>query len=357
MTRNRQLTIDSILYVGVYIGEAISGQIATAFTKSGTPWNHALIAIGIVGVVIAILVRLLIQEPERQVSLVHNDLAQSIGLHREKKSGKEKMHSAFGDIKSTFSYVLCMHSFWLLTLSASFRQLSGNVFGYYMPTYLSTLYASQTDLLSHYGIVVGVVGSVTVLTGGFSTSQFWNRTKVLPLYLTAVGGMISSIFVIIMVFSHKLASSSESSGTRILYGSMSAAYLTAELWLGAINSLIALLLPPRCKTFGLAIWTATQVLIYSTGPEIIGLALRNVESGSATYLVDTRIALAVIIPCGYWIAGIGFLLAVPLVKRDLASDSVLKLLGPSRRIAFVAFGISLLIIVVILFVLSIVYKS
>lgn len=347
----------SVFYVGIYIGEAVSGQIATAFIETNTPWNTALIAIGIAGVVVALFVRVLVQEPRRQTSLVRSGYPHIVGERSAKLKTRTKIRYAQSDLKATFAYLIRMRSFWLLTLSASFRQLSGNVFGYYMPTYVSTLYPSYTNILSRYGIVVGVVGSVAVLLGGFLTSKFWHRTNVLPLYLTGIGGMVSSIFVLLMLFSRKASDNSESKGIKVLYGTMSVAYLTAELWLGAINSLIALLLPPRYKTFGLSIWAATQVLIYSAGPEIIGLAIRKVESGSGAYLLDTRIVLAVIIPTGYWFAGVGFLLSIPLVKRDLAGSFVSGNLSFQRRVAFIAFAVILAILVVVLFVISIVYKD
>ena len=348
---------ESILYVGVYIGEAVSGQIAVAFARTNTPWNTALISIGIVGVVVALFVRTLVREPTRQTSLVKGAYLERVDQLSSAPITRTKIASARADLAATFAYLLRMRSFWLLTLSASFRQLSGNVFGYYMPTYLSTLYSSRSNLLSRYGIIVGVVGSVTVLLGGLLTSIFWSRTKLLPLYLTGGGGMVSSIFVLLMLFSRSIAGGSDEKGIRVLYGAMSAAYLTAELWLGAINSLVALLLPPRYKTFGLSIWAATQVLIYSAGPEIIGLALKDADSGSQTYLNGTRIALAVIIPVGYWLAGVGFLLSTTVVKRDLVGQFVQGKLALPRKLAFGCFAIVVVIMVIILFVISIVYAS
>ena len=362
MLRQSQLEItcsfwSSILYVGVYIGEAVSGQIAVAFARTNTPWNTALIAIGIVGVVIALFIRLLVREPRRQTSLVNTTYPEQIGEHLAALSTRTKIAYARRDISETFSYILRMRSFWLLVLSASFRQLAGNVFGYYMPTYLSTLYPLETELLSRYGIIVGVVGSVAVLLGGFLILACWQRSKMLPLYLVGVGGMVSSIFVLLMLFSLSVSGNSQNSGVRVLYGTMSAAYITAELWLGAINSLIVLLLPPRYKTFGLSIWDAIQVLIYASGPEIIGLALRNVDSASAAYLDGTRIALAIIIPVGYWLAGIGFLLSMTLVKRDLAGDFLVGPLTMRRKLSFGSFGVILSTLVIVLFVVSIVYKD
>ena len=335
----------------------MSGQIAVAFARTHTPWNNALVAIGIVGIVVAIFIRVLVREPCRQTSLIDQDFPNHLVEHNHLAPSKTKISIAYGDARATFSYIFRMRSFWVLALSASFRQLAGNVFGYYMPTYLSDLYPDYPDILSKYGIIVGVVGSVAVLLGGLLTSAFWSRTKTLPLYLVGLGGMVSSIFVLLMLFSRSAEGGSEDRGIKVLYGSMSLAYLTAELWLGAINSLIALLLPPRYKTFGLSIWAATQVLVYSTGPEIIGLALRNVDSASQEYLDGTRIALAVIIVAGYWLAGIGFLLSIPLVKRDLLGDFMHGSLGAGRRLGFATFGAIVAVMVVILFVVSIVYKA
>ena len=348
---------ESVLYVGVYIGEAVSGQIVVAFARTNTPWNTALIAIGIVGVIVAIFVRILVREPQRQTSLVKTGYPDQVGEHANGLSTRTKLANARADLGATFTYLLRMRSFWLLTLSASFRQLAGNVFGYYMPTYLSTLYPSHADILSRYGIIVGVVGSIAVLLGGLLTSLFWNRTKILPLYLVGIGGCISSVFVLMMLFSRSVSGDSEGRGITVLYGTMSAAYLTAELWLGAINSFIALLLPPRYKTFGLSIWAAIQVLIYSAGPEIIGLALRNTDSGSQAYLDGTRISLAVIIPVGYWLAGIGFMLSIPLVKKDLAGQFVQGRMTLTRKMGFSVFAALISIMVIVLFVVSIVYKG
>ncbi|KAL8764544.1 MAG: hypothetical protein Q9209_007975 [Squamulea sp. 1 TL-2023] len=350
----------SLLYVGVYIGEAVSAQIAVAFARTDTPWNTALIAIGIVGVVVALLVRAFVREPRRQISIVMvhaPDHGEPVAT-----SSSSRMLSTLGharrSILSTFRYIGHMRSFYLLALSAAFRQLGGNVFGYYMPSYLSNLYPSVPSLLSRYGIIVGVVGSVTVIAGGFVTSAMWNRTKVLPLYLTAIGGMISSVFVLLMVFSLNISDGEQARGVKVLYGTMSVAYLTAELWLGAINSLMALLLPPHTKTFGLAVWSLIQVLIYSSGPEIVGLALRNTDPASGLYVVKTRVALGVIIPVGYWLAGIGFLLAVPLVKLDFGGNFVQnRLPWQGRKGAFLGGGCVLVTLVVALFIVSIYYRA
>lgn len=337
------------MYLGVYIGEAISAQIASAFKKTDTPWNTALKAIGIVGVVVAILVRLVIREPDRQTSLKKGEENDLIGRPGHARSAKN-------DFVATLRYVILMRSFWMLTVSAGFRQLSGNVFGYYMPGYLSSIY-SQSNLLSNYGIIVGVVGSFSVVAGGLISSILSRKTVMTPLYMTAIGGMISSIFVILMIFSKSLAGGDETRGATILYGVMSAAYLTAETWLGAFNSLLALLLPPQYKTFGLSIYMSTLVLIYSTGPQIMSLALRNIEVNSEGYVERVRIVLAVLIPLGYWIAGVGFLLAIAKVRQDIQGNYVQQgKISKRRKLSFTAFAVLLGFLVIALFVTSLIFR-
>lgn len=356
---------NSVLYVGVYVGEAVNGQIATAFNKSGTSWQVAMRAIGITGIVVAVLLRLVLREPQRRRSLVQvregvvedNEAEMFPGMDALPHNKQRSIKAVKADLQATVHYILRMHSFWLLVLSAAMRQLGGNVFGYYMPGYLSGLYPDTTNLLSRYGIIVGTVGSVTVLIGGLLTSLLWERTKLTPIYLTSVGGMVSSVFVLLMLFSRQIANDSEVGGVRVLYGTMSAAYLTAELWLGCLFALIALLLPPAYKTFGLAVWGSVQVLVYSSGPEIMGLALRTSDPESHQYVIATRDCLAVIIVLGYWACGLGLLAAIPLLKRDLNRDFIQGRLSVRRKTAFVGFAVIIVCLVVTLFTLSLVYGT
>ncbi|KIW49015.1 hypothetical protein PV05_10731 [Exophiala xenobiotica] len=309
---------ESVFYIGVYVGEAVSGQIATAFDKTNTPWSDALKAVGIVGMVLSVVTRVVLREPVRKPNAV-GQLSRTI-REPDQNDHVEPTRLERGNrmFKLALRQIVSMKSFWILALSSGARQFSGNVFGWYMPSYLSSIYPSQSELLSRYGIIVGVVGSVAVVLGGV-VSSLMSEHATAVLYLTGIGGMVSAPFVICMVFSRSLAGGNEEAGVRILYGVMSAAYLTAELWLGAFASLLALLFPARTKTFCLAIYTSTIVFLYSSAPQIIGLALRHYEPGSPAYIEKTRDILAILIPVGYWVAGIGFLVSIKMVKSDIAA--------------------------------------
>lgn len=233
-----------------------------------------------------------------------------------------------------------MRSFWIITVGGGARELSGYVFGYYMPAYLQFIYPDVTLLTTYYGIVVGVAGSIAVVIGGVLTHRLFAKRNDAPLLIAAWGGAVSSIFVLLMIFSKD-----SGGGLALLLVAMSLAYLTAEMWLGPLASLLVLTFPPRYKTFGYAVYITIITLIASSGPEIVGLALSAqglspVGSPDAVqaYLKGTKILLAVVIPAGYVIAAACFLWAAyqtpkpvddrresPLVDSD--SKAVEKLEG------------------------------
>jgi hypothetical protein len=349
----------SILYIGVYVGEAVSGQIATAFTKTNTPWSTALKAVGIVGIVLTFLIRVLVREPERRIlgplEVTEgniNPMPLSGGTGRP-----SKISAAKTNLVQSFHYIISMKSFWLLTLSSGARQLSGNIFGYYMPSHLAATFPTEENLFSNYGLIVGIVGSIAVVAGGFICSMTSKTIPMMPLYVTALGGMLSSVFVILMVLSGDISNGDQNKGVEILYGVMSVAYLTAELWLSAFAPLLVLLLPKEIKTFALAVYMAIITLIYSSGPQIIGLAQRSEVVASDDFDRQIKVILAVLIPVGYWLAGNGFLLCIPKVRIDLAGNLLTyKAVSKTRKMAFAIGAAVLGCLVISLFVASLVYR-
>ena len=156
-------------------------------------------------------------------------------------------------------------------------------------------------------LFTGTVGSFACLSGGVITSLLSPRYPGIALHLTAWGGAISWPFVVVVTFSRSLASS-PAQGLRILFGCLAAAYITAELWLGAMASLIVSLLPIRFKTLGYAIFALVQLLMYSSGPEIVSIAQTKAgvdPAGVDRYITVTRIILCVLIPFGYCACALG----------------------------------------------------
>ena len=120
----------SLFYVGVYLGEAVSGQIATAFDATGTPWNKAMIAIGITGIVLAILTRIVLREPIRRVSVMAPVQCFDPSICAGGSQSNRKIAHAKRQFLASVSQIVRMRSFWILALSSGARQFSGNVFGF-----------------------------------------------------------------------------------------------------------------------------------------------------------------------------------------------------------------------------------
>jgi ABC-type microcin C transport system permease subunit YejB len=81
------------------------------------------------------------------------------------------------------------------------------------------------------------------------------------------------------------------------------------------------------------------------------------DTTSENYRKATQLCLAIIITVGYWLAGIGFLSSIPLVKKDLREEFVLGKLSGRRIIGFNIFAGVLAIVVITLFVVSLVYQA
>lgn len=113
---------ESIFYIGIYIGEAVSANISTAFRVTGTSWRYALVGVGVFGVVLGVTLFLIVAEPQR---------ARFLPVSSEPGRGRAAWRR--GTFVRCVHYLATLKSFWIITLGSSLRQLGGNVFGFYMP--------------------------------------------------------------------------------------------------------------------------------------------------------------------------------------------------------------------------------
>lgn len=168
----------------------------------------------------------------------------SLASKTNNSSTKERLKDS--ELVRCLRYTLSLRSFYIIAVSAAFRQISGNVFGFYMPSYLQLVYPERRAyLVTTYGTIVGVVGSVASMLGGVISYLTRKRFPQMPLYLAAIGGLLSFPFVITMVFSRTAANGDLDGGLRILFASMTLAYLTAEMWLGPVASCVLRIVPFR----------------------------------------------------------------------------------------------------------------
>lgn len=143
--RARALAVYSFgIPIGSAAGIAFGGLIATTFD-----WRVAFIVVGLAGVLIAPIFRLVVREPER-------------GRYDAKTEGAPKV----GFLKA-LSIVARKPSFWLLSFGASCSSIMGYGSFYWIPTFLQRSY-DFTVLQAgyYYGAILLVGGIIGVALGG-----------------------------------------------------------------------------------------------------------------------------------------------------------------------------------------------
>ncbi|KAF2466353.1 MFS general substrate transporter [Lindgomyces ingoldianus] len=353
---------ESVLYVAIYLGDAVAGRIALAFETTGIPkWDSAMKCTGMIGIVLASLIMAGVAEPVRQTGLVEvlemSEEAKDLKRERKSRGFKGSCKRIWIEMSSICRYMIKLQSLWILVLSSAIRHSAANVVGYYMPGYINNIYPSQPSLRETYGLILGATSSLSVLLGGLIACLLWRYTKTwkyhsLPLWIAAVGGLICSVCLICAVFSH--TSRSEPTALRVLYSTLTFAIFASETWLGCLSTIITGLLPPDYKTFGFAVCGAMQWMIYSPAPEIIRFSLTNVDPESPRYTRIIQVCLGTIPPVCYFWAGVGFIFAGWGLRRDLEDrDTSSRKSDTRRQLYFVGVFIFFATVVLVLVVLDV----
>lgn len=348
----------SVFYVTIYITEATAGEIVRIFDVLGIQkWGDKMKCIGTVGMVFAVVVALVIPELRRQKSLVHQS-TEDFGLCREKE---RRLGLAWRDVRNACVHMMRLRSLWVLVLSIGIRRLGEHFITIHMPSYLHSIYPDAGKLSNKYGLILGATRSTSVLVGGIIALIIWRtatawRWKSVPFWVTAVGGMVSSIFLICAMFSR--GDRSETTGLKVLYGNLTMALLTSETWFGVLSTILISLLSPAYKTLSFAICGSIQWMIYAAGPEILRLGFGNKDPSGQSHSHMLQIALSVIVTVCYFWAGVGFLVAARLVRQDMEQPSVLHGdLSYERKLRFALASVTFVVVVIVLLVFDIKSRS
>ncbi|CAK0737847.1 hypothetical protein CVIRNUC_000957 [Coccomyxa viridis] len=122
--------------------------------------------------------------------------------------------------------------------------------------------------------------------------------------------------------------------------SLALSILCSEGWIGPVTCLVALILPPEIKSFGVSLWSAgANMLIMPAGNVIFSIYITSGGwvSGTPEWLPAARIFLAASIIGGYFVSAALFLTSAHFISQDQAKlETVLQTgtldsVAPSRR--------------------------
>lgn len=174
----RRATALAIYSMGVYIGAMIA-FVAGGMIKDALGWRAAFFAVGVPGLLLALLVRTTIREPPRGMADGQVADAQPVSALEVAR------------------YLASCRSFLLIALAASIQSLSGYSVLVWGPTYLSRVHGmSGTEIGLQLGLIIGIAGSLGGFLGGRWTDYLARGDVRWYMRLPALQSLLGVPFVI-----------------------------------------------------------------------------------------------------------------------------------------------------------------
>lgn len=170
------------IYIGILVGYTAGGMIAKAYG-----WRMAFFAIGIPGILYALLVYFTVKEPQKGIT----DIA---GTPPKTHSFKEVLELLFG--KKTFVYV---------ALACGLHTFATYGVGNFMPSFLVRIHHMElADIGIALGLTTGVGGGLGTFLGGYIADRFRKKDMRWYLWISVIAGLVNFIPSYFSFFSNEL---------------------------------------------------------------------------------------------------------------------------------------------------------
>ena len=283
--RARALAVYSF---GVPIGSAL-GILFGGFIASKVDWRAAFIVVGLAGVLIAPLFRLLVREPARG----RYDAPRPVGAP----------HASVGDV---FRVLLRKPSFWGLSFGAAASSMMGYGIFFWLPSFLVRSYGlTLLDASLFFGAILFFGGIAGIWLGGFLADRFGAARRPYYAMIPAFAFLATVPFYVAAVMSSSLVASF------FLFLVPTALGLA---WLGPVLSSIQHIVPLNMRS------TASAIFLFVNN--LIGIGLGTVMLGLISDALSSRYgedSLRYAILTGsvfYLVAAALFLLSARRLERD-----------------------------------------
>ena len=220
--RARALAIYSL---GIPLGSA-AGVMFGGYVAQMIEWRTAFIIVGIAGVVLAPLFRLIVREPKKQVAEVTQTEVPQSGEVNEK-------------VTTVFRILAAKKSFWFLSFGASMSSLCGYGIAFWLPSLMQRSFG--LDLIGtsqFYGAILLLGGTVGVLAGGWLGDYFGKKDRAAYAWLPAISFVLG-----VPLFAGGIMSSSVTAAFLFFLIPQALAYV----WLGPVLSAIQHLVPGNMR--------------------------------------------------------------------------------------------------------------
>ncbi len=211
-SRARALAVYSL---GIPLGSA-AGVLLGGYIATTVDWRAAFIVVGLAGVAIAPLFRLLVREPVRDRAI-----------------------AATEPVRRVFAILARKPSFWLLAFGASASSMLGYGLAFWLPSLLKrSFHLDLQDVSYFYGAILLLGGVPGVLLGGMVGDKFGTKDQAAYARAPAIAFVIA-----VPLFAAGILSSSVTAAFLFFLVPQALAYV----WLAPVITAVQHLVPPHMR--------------------------------------------------------------------------------------------------------------
>ncbi|WEJ99067.1 MAG: MFS transporter [Candidatus Sphingomonas phytovorans] len=278
-SRARALAVYSL---GIPLGSA-AGVLLGGYIATTVDWRAAFIVVGLAGVAIAPLFRLLVREPVRDRAI-----------------------AATEPVRRVFAILARKPSFWLLAFGASASSMLGYGLAFWLPSLLKRSFLLDLQDVSYfYGAILLLGGVPGVLLGGMVGDKFGTKDRAAYARAPAIAFVIA-----VPLFAGGILSSSVTAAFLFFLVPQALAYV----WLAPVITAVQHLVPPHMRA------TASASFLFINN--LIGLgagsfALGALSDGLTKRLGDEALRYSMLIGLVlYLVAALLMWLAAKPLRKD-----------------------------------------
>ncbi|MDP4918310.1 MAG: MFS transporter [Haliea sp.] len=241
--RGRALSFYSTgIYVGILFGFMFGGMIAEAFG-----WRAAFLIVGIPGVLLAVMLRLTVQEPLRGRWETAADNA-----------------ATKPTLKETLALLRGLPSFWLIAFGCSLMAFVSYGVGNFFPSFLIRSHGfSVAQVGMVLALVAGVGGAVGTYLGGYFGDRFGARDPRWYLWVPMIGSLVAFAPYLYVLLTDNVLH---------LLVILAVTNILTAMYLGPCIALSHALVPPNMRAFTSAIlFFVLNMIGLGLGPFLTGL--------------------------------------------------------------------------------------
>ena len=297
----RRATALSIYALGIPIGGAL-GTLVGGWVGAYFGWRMAFVAVGVPGVLIALLVKLTLKEPPRGGSEAPRpaDAAAS----PPKEGGETTL--------DVLRFMSKLRSFWHLAFAGALHAFVGYGAAFFVPSFFARVHGMGLEERATWLSLIGLIGTVGTFLGGALADRFGPRDVRWFMWIPA----IATIAGVPIALGYFLAADPY---VALAVGVLGA--IAGPMYLGPSFAMTQTLVKPEMRAMAAAILLFVLNLIgLGIGPWFVGYVS---DLLAPSYGVESiRYSLVVIVCVGNAWAALHYFIAARTLKSDLtAKDS------------------------------------